>query len=100
MKDLISKIAFAALFVLASFSASAADKVTFEADAPMIVATGEVFRVEFTVNESPDDGTFAAPSFEGFDLLAGPVLSTRRSFESINGAMTSSLIISYTYTLV
>ncbi len=100
MKDLISKIAFAALFVLASFSASAADKVTFEADAPMIVATGEVFRVEFTVNESPDDGTFAAPSFEGFDLLAGPVLSTRRSFESINGSMTSSLKISYTYTLV
>ncbi len=100
MKDLIAKITLAALFVLASFPASAAGKVTFVADAPMIVATGEVFRVEFTVNETPDDGTFAAPSFEGFDLLAGPVLSTRRSFESVNGSMASSLKISYTYTLV
>lgn len=100
MKDLISKIALAALFVLASFPASAAGKVTFEADAPMIVATGEVFRVEFTVNETPDEGTFEAPTFEGFELLAGPVLSTRRSFESINGSMTYSLKISYTFTLV
>lgn len=100
MKDFISKITLAALFVLAVFPAHGAGKVSFEADAPMIVATGEAFRVEFTVNESPDDGTFAAPSFEGFDVLAGPVLSTRRSFEAVNGSMTSSLKISYTYTLV
>ena len=100
MSRLFAKITLTALCVLTLLRASAADKVTFEADAPMIVAVDEVFRVEVTVNESPDDGSFVAPSFEGFDLLAGPVLSTRRSFESINGSMTSSLKISYTYTLV
>lgn len=100
MKELIAKMALAALFVFASYPVHAAGKVTFEADAPMIVATGEAFRVEFTVNETPDDGTFAPPSFEGFDVLAGPVYSTRRSFESVNGSMTASLKISYTYTLV
>lgn len=101
MSRLFVKITLAALCcVLTLFRASAAEKVTFEVDAPMIVAVDEVFRVEFSVNESPDDGSFVAPSFEGFELLAGPVLSTRRSFESINGSMTSSLKISYTYTLV
>lgn len=100
MRRLIAKIVLAALCALVILPAAAADEVTFEADAPMLVATGEVFRVEFTVSASPDEGSFVAPPFDGFDLLAGPVLSTRRSVELINGSMTSSLRITYTYTLV
>ena len=100
MRRLIANTALVLLFVAASLRAVAADEVTFEADAPMLVAAGEVFRVEFTVSATPDDDSFVAPSFDGFDLLAGPVLSTRRSVELINGSLSSSLRITYTYTLV
>ena len=45
MRDFIAKISLTALFVLAIFSASAAEKVTFEANSPLTVAVGEPFRV-------------------------------------------------------
>lgn len=100
MRDFIAKIALAALCVLTIFSASAAGKVTFEATAPMTVAVGEAFRVEFTVNATPDDDTLVAPSFEGFEQLAGPVLSTGHYFEAVNNSMTSSVKVTFSYMLV
>ncbi len=100
MRNFIAKAALAALCICTVFSARAAGKVTFEASAPMVVATGEAFRVEFTVNASPDEGTFAGPDFEGFELLAGPVLSTGRYFEAVNGSMSSSVTATYTYMVV
>ena len=72
MRDFIAKISLTALFALAIFSASAAEKVTFEASSPLTVAVGEAFRVEFALNAYPDKGTFKAPSFDGFDVIAGP----------------------------
>ena len=75
MRDFVAKISLTALFVLAIFSASAAEKVTFEANSPLTVAVGEAFRVEFALNAKPDGDTFKAPSFEGFDVLAGPAIS-------------------------
>ena len=54
MRDFIAKISLTALFALAIFSASAAEKVTFEASSPLTVAVGEAFRVEFALNAYPD----------------------------------------------
>ena len=68
MRDFIAKISLTALFALA-ISASAAEKVTFEASSPLTVAVGEAFRVEFALNAYPDKGTFKAPSFDGFDVI-------------------------------
>lgn len=84
----------------AFFAARAAGEVTFEARSPMMVATGEAFRVEFVVDAEPDKGTFRAPSFEGFDVLAGPSTSTSRNFQIINGRSTSTYTVSYTYVLL
>ena len=98
MRDFIAKISLTALFVLAIFSASAAEKVTFEANSPLTVAVGEPFRVEFALNAKPDGDTFKAPSFEGFDVLAGPAISQGSSVQIVNGSMTKS--VSYTYTFV
>ena len=98
MRDFVAKISLTALFVLAIFSASAAEKVTFEANSPLTVAVGEAFRVEFALNAKPDGDTFKAPSFEGFDVLAGPAVSQGSSVQIINGSMTKS--VSYTYTFV
>ncbi len=62
MRNFIAKAALAALCICTVFSARAAGKVTFEASAPMVVATGEAFRVEFTVNASPDEGRSPGPT--------------------------------------
>ena len=92
MRDFIAKISLTALFALAIFSASAAEKVTFEASSPLTVAVGEAFRVEFALNAYPDKGTFKAPSFEGFDVIAGPAESSGQSIQIVNGAMTKASI--------
>lgn len=98
MRGFFTKIFLTALLVLAVFSAYAAEKVTFEANSPLTVAAGEPFRVEFALNAKPDDDTFKAPSFEGFDVLAGPAISQGSSVQIVNGSMTKS--VSYTYTFV
>ena len=98
MKAFFAKLSLAALFALVVFPAFADEEVTFEANSPLTVSLGGAFRVEFALNAKPDRGTFEAPSFEGFDVLAGPAESTGSSIQIINGSMTKS--VSHTYTFV
>ena len=98
MRAFFAKLSLVAFFALAVFPAFADEEVTFEANSPLTVAMGGAFRVEFTLNAKPDGGTFQAPSFEGFDVLAGPAESTGSSIQIINGSMTKS--VSHTYTFV
>ncbi|WP_290541311.1 BatD family protein [Alistipes sp.] len=100
MRDFVAKISLTALFVLTIFSASAAGKVTFEANSPLLVAVGEPFRVEFTLNAEPDADSFKAPSFEGFDVIAGPSVSTGSSIQYINGSISKSFSYGITYVLL
>ncbi len=86
--------------LLVGITAFAAEKVTFEVNAPMIVSVGEAFRVEFALNAKPDKGTFAAPNFNGFDVLAGPATSQGSSVQFINGNMTKSVSYTITYVLL
>lgn len=91
------------LTLLALFGATVAaadEKVSFEAKAPMVVAKGEAVRVEFSLNAKPDEGSFAAPSFEGFDVIAGPAESQGSSIQIINGQMTRSSNYTITYVLL
>ena len=100
MRDFIAKISLTALFVLAIFSASAAEKVTFEANSPLTVAVGEPFRVEFALNAQPEPGSFKAPSFEGFDVIAGPAEAQGQSIQIVNNSMTRVINYTITYVLV
>ena len=100
MRQTVGKITFTALLVLAALAALAAEKVTFVADSPLTVAAGEPFRVEFTLSADPDEGTFKAPSFEGFDVLAGPSRSTGTSIQIVNGSMSKSYKVTLTYVLL
>ena len=75
-------------------------QVSFTADAPALTAMGEPFRVEFTVDKEPDANTLKAPDFAGFDLLAGPSVSTGHSIQFINGKQSSSYNCTYTYVLL
>ncbi len=100
MRDFLSKISLTGLLLLVVTTAWGAGKVSFEASSPLTVSVGEAFRVEFSLNASPDDDTFKAPSFEGFDVLAGPVLSTGSSVQIVNGSMTRSVSVTYTFVLL
>lgn len=80
--------------------ALAAEKVSFTANAPMLVAAGEAFRVEFKLNAKPDEDSFEAPSFEGFDVIAGPSVYRGSSVQYINGSVTQTYEYTYTYVLM
>lgn len=100
MRELFAKITLTVLCVTVIFSAQAAEKVTFEATSPLTVAMGEAFRVEFALNARPDDDSFKSPSFDGFDVLAGPAISQGSTFQSVNGSMTRSVSYTITYVLL
>ena len=76
-----------------------ADEVSLEVNVPRVVAVGEPFRVEFMVNAKPKGG-LEAPSFEGFNLIAGPSTGSSSSMSFVNGQMTQSVTYSYTYVVV
>ncbi len=74
-----------------------AQEIHFETGAPRMVSVGEAFRIEFSLNAKPED--FTAPSFEGFDVLAGPTTSQGQSVSILNGKVSQSVSFSYTYVL-
>ena len=88
------------LTVFGATVASADEQVSFAVQAPMVVAKGEAVRVEFSLNASPDEGSFTAPSFEGFDVIAGPAFSQGSSIQIVNGQMTRSSNYTITYVLL
>lgn len=81
-------------------SARAAEAVSFSLNAPMIVSVGEAFRVEFELNAKPDSDSFVPPTFDNFDVVAGPSVSQGSSVQIINGEMTKSVSYAITYVLV
>ena len=84
------------LLFIASFAYS--QDVEFKASAPSVVATGEQFRLSYTVNRSASN--LKVPTFEGFELLMGPNTSQSSSFSMINGKTTQSVSFSYTYLML
>ncbi len=79
---------------------AAPEKVEFTAEVPALVALGEPFRVEFRLNAKPDDDTFMAPTFEGFDIIAGPSVYRGSSVQFVNGSVTQTHEYTYTYVLL
>ena len=81
-------------------SITAWGQVSFKLEAPALTALGQPFRVEFSVDAEPERSSFKAPDFEGFEVLAGPSVSTGHSVQFINGRQSSSYNCSYTYVLM
>ncbi len=100
-KRLFSRISLIMAVLLTTLNVvCGAEGVSFKTSAPMMVSVGETFRVEFALNAKPEDGTFEAPDFVGFDIVAGPAVSQGSSIQIVNGSMTKSVNISYTYVVV
>ena len=89
------------LILLTSSITLFAQKITFEATAPNIVEVGEVFRVEYTVNSGIEieKSTFSRPQIDDFDIIAGPTESKVQGVSIVNGDVTKSINITYTYVL-
>lgn len=79
-------------FLLIINAGAFAQGVRFTASVSKTIAgTGEEFEISFSVNSNADN--FTPPDFRGFQVLAGPNVSS--SMTSINGNMSSSTSYSY-----
>lgn len=99
MKTIMRKLIFFLILAVTAIRIYADDKVTFTAEAPDVVVSGDRFRLEFTVN-THDVSNFRAPSIKGFDVLAGPSRSQHSSTQIINGKVSSSRAITFTFMLL
>lgn len=79
--------------------ALADEKITFTASAPDAVAVGDQFRLSYTVT-TQKVRDFRAPAIKGFDVLMGPSRSSQSSTQYVNGQMTSTSSITFTYILL
>ena len=88
-------------FILIStvIGAWADNKITFTANAPEVVVSGDQFRLSYTIT-SQKVRDFRAPSIQGFEVLMGPSRSTQSSTQIINGNVTSTSSITFTYILM
>ena len=72
---------------------------SFTVDVPAVVSSDEDFKVVFTATGEASASNFEAPSFDGFEVLAGPLTSTSSNFQMINGKTSQSRSSIFTYML-
>lgn len=94
MRKLILSIITTMMTVAAAF---ADGDVTFEVAAPRAVNAGDLFRIEFVINDKPSE--FTPPVIEGFEVLAGPTESHGTNISIINGELSKSVTTTFTYVL-
>ena len=91
----ILKILLSLAFLGTGALALQAQDVEFTGATKNNVQVGEQFRVVYTVNKQADG--FEGPKFEGFNVLSGPNQSTSQSYQFINGKVSQSYQVTYTY---
>lgn len=96
------KLLFGLLLILLSTihhpQSTFADDVTFTASAPSQVVVNRPFQVTYTVNTKAKN--LQQPDWAPFDVLAGPYTSQSQSTSFVNGKMSSSFTLTFTFTLM
>lgn len=88
------------LFIFVLFSVlTVRAAVTITASAPEVVAVGEQFRLEYTVNSQSVKSIQNITKIPNFDILYGPSRSSYNSVQIINGHKTSNSAVTYSYVL-
>jgi len=85
------------LLLLNSVIVRADEPARFTASAPSSVVLDKPFQLVYSINGPGRD--LRVPEFNNFDVLAGPFEAHSSSYQSVNGRTTSSVSVSYTYTL-
>lgn len=97
--DKTKRLLLPVLLLMLTAIPAIAEDVTFTAQAPQAVVKGNQFRISFKVNAGGGK-EFRAPDMKGLSVLAGPSLSTMSGTQIINGKMTSSTTVTYTYVVI
>ncbi len=87
-----------ALILLFNATLALADEVSFTASAPNAVPNGQTFQLVYTVNASAKE--LRIPEISDFDIVAGPFQSKSSSTQIINGDITHTTTLRFTYTLL
>lgn len=95
----MKKVILLFILIINVMGAWADEKITFTASAPEAVVSGDQFRLTYTIN-SQKVRDFRTPNIKGFDVLMGPSRSTQSSTQIINGNVTSTSTITFTYILM
>jgi len=90
----MKKVYLIGLFILAAIMTQA-QSLTLQA--PSSVQTGEQFRVSYTVNTNKASGFRVGDFPSALEVLMGPSKSEQSSFRMVNGHMSSSSSITYTF---
>lgn len=88
---------FMAVMLVCGFVISQAQSVSFTASAKKVVSVGERFRLIYSLNAEGEN--FVPPYLNDFSVLSGPSTSSSSSVQIMNGQITQSVSLSYTYVL-
>ena len=87
------------LFIFISLIEQLVLAQTIQVSAPRQVKAGENFRVSFTISTQDVNGFKIGTIPNGLELITGPYTSMQSSIQNINGKVSSSSSVTYTYTL-
>ena len=93
----MKKIGFIVLFLITAFSLRAQDDANFRVICKKQVVVGEQFQVSYELNGNGKN--FEAPNFVNFEIVGGPYYSTSSSIQTINGTVTKTNTLTYSYYL-
>lgn len=94
----MKKRVFLAILVISCICTTGGFAQRFTAEAPDAVASGEQFRLSYTVN-TQNVKNFRANIASDFSVLSGPNRSSSTSIQIINGSQSSSSTLTFTYIL-
>ncbi len=83
------------LLIISASNVKAGDAVKFTASTKPVVEVGERFQIVYTVNA--DGENFRVPDFGSLTILSGPNRSSSSSIQIINGKMSQSTQLSFTF---
>lgn len=94
---IMKKILFFSLLLFAT-AVTKAEDVSFTASAPEAVPNGQTFQLVYSINATAKE--LRIPEISDFKIVAGPFQSKNSSTQIINGSITHSTSLRFTYTLL
>ena len=85
--------------IATSLNIWADENISFTANAPEVVVSGDQFRLTYTINTQKVKD-FRVPNIKDFEVLMGPSRATQSSTHIDNGKVTSVSSITFTYILM
>ena len=95
----MKKVLFTIILFMVTLATAFADEITFTTSAPNAVVVNQRFRLKYTINRRNVREPLV-PAIENFNVLAGPYRSEQSSTQIINGEVTSTQAVTFTYTLL